>query len=201
MRLVPTHGIRSHVKQLNTQDGCCTCTLSLLYEMVVVAPLCCSVSAALSGDVLWPCVSPCSQSLGTWLCFPWLFFLRCVDFCFQWWCRGDFFQIRFSLANPSGTMRWIWGLPSQFTRYMWQGKFSSVTDAADGQSIIFKKFRYLSNTVSNPLFSSRRLFQHDWSIGSHDRLPRKQRLCKGLTIPLNFKHASLVLETPVNFTQ
>ena len=55
---------------LKIKGGCRA--LRTLYEMVVVAPLCCSVSASLSADVLWP-KFPLVRTIcdiANWILFP-----------------------------------------------------------------------------------------------------------------------------------
>ena len=73
-------------------------------------------------------------------------------------------------------------------------EFSFVVETVDGQPLVFRELGYLSDAVSSPLLSFGRLFQHGWTIGSHDGLPSLHHADKELVVPLNFKNASLVLE-------
>ena len=73
-------------------------------------------------------------------------------------------------------------------------EFSFVVETVDGQPLVFRELGYLSDAVSFPLLSFGRLFQHGWTIGSHDGLPSLHHAGKELVVPLNFKNASLVLE-------
>ena len=73
-------------------------------------------------------------------------------------------------------------------------EFSFMVETVDGQPLVFRELGYLSDAVSSPLLSFGRLFQHGWTIGSHDGLPSLHHAGKELVVPLNFKNASLVLE-------